>query len=54
MRHLLCHHQRLRVRLGGAVLGVRDQVGGNVEMLLERELGRLGVAEESNGRHGFP
>lgn len=53
MRHLLCHHQRLGVRLRGDLRRVRDQVWRDFEMLLQRELGRLVVAEEGKRRHGF-
>lgn len=35
MRHRLRHHQQLRVTLGGEG-GVGDQIGSDVEMLLER------------------
>lgn len=34
MRHLLCHHQRLGVRLGGE-RPIRGQVWSNLKMLLK-------------------
>jgi hypothetical protein len=36
MRHRLCHHQRLGIALHREAVIIRDQVGGNFEMLLER------------------
>jgi hypothetical protein len=51
MRHLLCHHHRLGVRLRGE-RPVHGQVGGKFKMLLEGEFGYGSlVAQDGKRRH---
>lgn len=52
MRHLVGHHRRLGVpSFCGNALVVCEEVGRNVEVLLQREFGVGGVAKEGKRRH---
>lgn len=52
MRHGVCHHRRLLFpAFCGDALVAREEVGRDVEMLLQREFDVGGIAEESERRH---
>lgn len=51
MRHGLCHHQRFVAPRGDVSVEVEDEVGRNVDVLLERQF-RLRLREQSENRHG--
>lgn len=54
MRHCLCHHRLVGVTsVGGDAIVIREEVGRNVEMLLQREFGGGvgGVSEDGKRRH---
>lgn len=50
MRHGLCHH-RLRAFLLGDDSGSFDEIGDQVQVLLQRQLGVGATADQSDGRH---
>lgn len=52
MRHSVCHHRRLLFpSFCGNALVACEEVGRDVEVLLQREFGVGGIAEESERRH---
>lgn len=52
MRHRLCHHQGLGIVPRDELVAVAHQIGREVEMLLQRQLRRLGMVEDGKRRHG--
>lgn len=53
MRHRLCHHRGLGIVPRDSELAtVADQIGDQVEMLLQGQLRRLGLVEDGKRRHG--
>lgn len=50
MRHGLCHH-RLRAFHLGDDSGSVDEIGGEFQVLLQRQLGVRATADQSDGRH---
>lgn len=52
MRHRLCHHQGLGIVPRDELATVAHQIGREVEMLLQRQLRRLGMVEDGKRRHG--